>query len=450
MKKYIYLLIFFLLINEKLLSFNYTEVNNEAINYCNQGLYDISDNLFMKILKKSKIDKKYDITLDAYVSLGYNQIRQNKFINAIKFYSEAIKFKEKKSINEYKNLSYLYKQYAYANSFLGNHITAIEYYQKAQKVVLKKENFKTYYNCKIDEVTSLMYLGYFEKALDQLHNIESEVVSFNNLENQIVLYLNIIDCNIKLNKIEKVNNYIKVVQPLISITNDIDYKFNFEFLKANKYLLHNDTVKCLDSFKKLQINQWGDYNQNVAKIEEIKILENYNINLINEQKLLELEKFFTSIDDKETLITIYKILVKLDNQNKYLDKYLTINNAHLIKTRSYLNQALVLHENLNKDLIKITLRNNELEYQKYILIICLISLIIMLVLTCIIFRYIKTKRKILEVKNEFEDSNFILKTNLKNLIQDIQIYFFTNESISKDFILNLCNQLINYQKSIKE
>jgi hypothetical protein len=425
-------------------------VNKEAINFSNQGLYDISDNLFRKILKNSTKEEKYDITLDAYVSLGYNQIRQNKFINAIKIYSEAIKFKEKKSIDDYKNLSYLYKQYAYANSFLGNHITAIEYYQKAQKLVYKKENYKAFYDFKISEITSLMYLGYFEKALDQLHNIESEVVSFNNFENQIVLYLNIIDCYLKLNKIEKVDNYINVVQPLINNTNDEDYKFNFELLNAQKYLLLKDTIKSLDYFSKLQGNEWGVYNQNLAKIEEIKILQIYNSNLIKENKLIELEEFFTLIDDNETLITIYKILVKLDNQNKYLDKYLTITNTHLSKTRNYLNQALELHESLNKDLINITLRNSELEYQKYILIISLISLIIMFILTYIIIRYIKTKRKILEVKNEFEDSNFILKTNLKNLILDIQIYFFTNEIISKDFVLNLCNQLINYQKSIKE
>lgn len=130
-----------------------------------------------------------------------------------------------------------------------------------------------------------MYLGYYEKALNQLHSIESQVVSLNNIGNHIVLYLNIIDCYLKSNEIEKANNYLKNVQPLINITNDNDYKFNFELLNAQKYLLLNGTTERLDYFTRLQGSEWGEYNKNLAKIEEIKILQSYNSSLINEKKI---------------------------------------------------------------------------------------------------------------------------------------------------------------------
>jgi len=450
MKKYIYYIILIILINNQLFSYNYEKVNKQAIKYSNQGLYDISDKLFNEIIINSIAEEKYNKTLDAYVSLGYSQIRQNNYVKAIKYYSDAIKFKEKYNIDNYNNLNYLYKQYAYANSFLGNHITSIEYYQKAQKFVPKNYNMKSYYNLKIDEITSLMYLGYYNKALKQLHNIEVEVLSFNDAENKIVLYLNKVDCYLKLNMIIEANNYMIKVKPLLSKTHEIEYKFNYELLKAQKYLLQKDTAIALDYLNNLHNEEWGVYNLNIAKLEKIKILRTYNSNLIKIDELKELETFYIYVDDKESLIEIYKIFLSMDNYNLYLDKYLKTTNNHLKQTKNYLNQALELHEQLNKDLIKITFKNSELEYQKKILIVSLIAMFIIFILSILLYNYIKSKQKVEEENTDYEDSNFQLKTNLTNLILEIQTHFFTNDNISKDFVLKVCTKLINYHKTIKE
>lgn len=450
MKKYIKYILLIIAINNQLLSFNYDKVNQQAIKYSNQGLYEVSDKLFNQIVNKSIEEEKYNKTLDAYVSLGYNQIRQNNYIKAIKYYSDGIKFKERFKVEDYNNLSYLYKQYAYANSFLGNHITSIEYYQKAQKCVHKENNFIAYYNLKIDEITSLMYLGYYHQALKQLHNIEIEVLSFNNNENKIVLFLNIVDCYLKLNNIVESDNYLKKVYPLIKNIQDVDYKFNYELLIAQKTLLQKDTLTALDYLNNLENNECGDFNKYLAKLEKIKILNEYNNNLININELKEIEQFYLTIDDKESLIEIYKFFLNKNNQNIYLDKYLILTYNYLKQTKNYLNQALVLHEQLNKDLINITLRNSELEYQKKILIICLIAVLIIVILSILLYKYIKSKQKIEIINTDYEDSNFQLKSNLTSLILEIQTYFFTNEIISKDFVLKVCTKLINYNKSIKE
>lgn len=450
MQNYIYYILLIIFINSQAFSYDYEKVNRQAIKFANQGLYEISDKLFNEIITKSIEEENYKQTLDAYVSLGYNQIRQNNFINAIKFYSDGIKFKEKYKVDNYQNLSYLYKQYAYANSFLGNHITSIEYYQMAQKSLNKQNEYIAYCNLKIDEITSLMYLGYYEKALKQLHNIEIEVLSFNNTENKVVMFLNIIDCYLKLNKVIDADNYLKKVKPLITNLNDVDYKFNYELLNAQKYLIEKDTTLALTFLNNLNNLDWGIYNKSIANLEKIKILKNYNSTLIKIEDLNELENFYTSINDKQSLIEIYKIYLSFNYQNKYLDKYITTNDKYLKQNKHYLNQALLLHEKLNKDLIEITFRNSELENHKKLLIIGLIALLIIVILSLLLYRYIKIKKNLIEKNIDYEDNKFQLKTNLTNLIIELQTHFFTNETISKDFVLKICTKLINYQKSIKE
>jgi len=203
----------------------------KAIELGKQRDYIASSKLLHEIISDSENTENKNLVLDSYVSLGFINLQQENFINALKYYSEGIKLLEIYEVKNYKNLDYLYKQYAHTNNILGNHITALEYIRKAQILAKHKEQYKTYYDLKISEITSLMYLGYNQESLKKLYDIETEVLSMNDNENITVLYLNIIDCNLKLKNLNIATKYLEIVQKTLKYSNDLDFKFNYELLK---------------------------------------------------------------------------------------------------------------------------------------------------------------------------------------------------------------------------
>lgn len=444
------LILLVFLVSIDLQAFNYNINYNQAIQYSNNEMYDESDIILKKIINEAINEQKYNWLIDSYVSLGYNQYLQNNFVKSIEYYVKGIKYKEKYKIENHKQLDFLYKQYAYVNSILGNQIVAIEYYQKAQMVAYKQKNYTTYLNFKIDEITSLMYLGYNSSALKLLYQLENEVVKYNNKETILVLYLNIIDCNIKLNKPYKAQFYLEKTHQLIKKIDDKDYNYNYNLLNAQTLLAMKDTSNYISKLIQMQNNDWGLTNNNSLKLEIFKFFQKTDIKRINKFELLDLELYYKSIDDKEALIEIYKILSLLENNSKYMNKYISETNNYITKTKIYLNEALLLNEKLNKDLIKITENNLKLAYYNKIYLIIAIAITILFVLSMIICLMHFAKKKLLLKHVDLIDNNFMLKSNLATLILNLQTHIFSNEVLSKDFMINSINQLINYQRSIKE
>jgi hypothetical protein len=434
----------------KIQAFDYELKYSQAKKYGINGIYTQSDKIFKQIIAESEKSEEYKWALDSYISLGYNQYKQNKFVKAIEYYSEAIRFKEKYKLQDYKNLDYLYKQYAFVNSILGNHIVAIEYYKKAQKVAFSQENFPSYYDFKISEITSLMYLGYYKSALNLLYTIEYEVNKLNNTENNLVLFLNIVDCNLKLNNPNQANKYLDKSKILINHFADIDYLYNYHLLIAQTFLVKKDTLSCQNKFAEMKEKDWGVHNNNLLKLEIIKLDQIVDISKVKSAELLELEVYFKSIDEKEALIEIYKYLVLLENNSSNMNKYLAETNSNIVKTKNYLNQTLSLNEKLNNDLILITERNIDLAYRNQIYLIVLIAVILLSILSILYCKIFLEKRKLATKNTDLIDNNFILKNHLASIIQELQIHIFTNDMLSKEFLLNAVSQLINYQRSIKE
>jgi len=422
----------------------------KAIELGKQRDYIASSKLLHEIISDSENTENKNLVLDSYVSLGFINLQQENFINALKYYSEGIKLLEIYEVKNYKNLDYLYKQYAHTNNILGNHITALEYIRKAQILAKHKEQYKTYYDLKISEITSLMYLGYNQESLKKLYDIETEVLSMNDNENITVLYLNIIDCNLKLKNLNIATKYLEIVQKTLKYSNDLDFKFNYELLKVQKYLVANDTLSYIKEIRKVELNDWGNYNNNNLKFEEFKILQNYNIDEIKIDELLSLKTYFDSIEDKATVIEIYKIILLKNNNIIYLKSYLVENQKYLTKTSNYLAKSLMLNDKLNNDLMQIHNKNIHLKYKNEILLL-IIGIIIIIIISCIMGVYFTTKnQKIDFVLKEFQEKNIFLKIQLSSMIINLQIHIFSNEILSKEFLLDSINKLINYQKSIKE
>lgn len=446
-----YLFTFILVFNVNLYSFDLEVEYKKAIQLSVQGLHSKSDSILKNIINKSILEENYNKALDSYTALGYNQLIQENFIKSMYYYAEGIKFTEKQKGYNFTNLNYLYKQYAYVNSILNNHIIAIEYYDKAKKIALNSKDYKFYHDLGISSITSIMYLGEYERALKQLLDLEIEIESFNNSENKLVLYLNLLDCFYKLNKSEDFNVYFKKVTPIIDYINDIDYKFSYELLKAQKYLLEKDTNKAINQFVMIEKGDWGDYNINFAKLEKLKTLKIFDTSKINFQELISLELYFSNLDNQTSLIDVYNIILSVSNDKSYLEKYNQINKNYFTKNQLYLNQALELNEKLQNEIRIIMLKQQELEYQKQKYMIVAISLGILLIISVILVYYIYKNKKVKDENLIYKESNISIKTSIKDMILEIQTQIFTNDIISKEYVLNnILNNLINYHKQIKE
>jgi len=209
-------------------------------------------------------------------------------------------------------------------------------------------------------------------------------------------------------------------------------------------------LSYIKEIRKVELNDWGNYNNNNLKFEEFKILQNYNIDEIKIDELLSLKTYFDSIEDKATVIEIYKIILLKNNNIIYLKSYLVENQKYLTKTSNYLAKSLMLNDKLNNDLMQIHNKNIHLKYKNEILLL-IIGIIIIIIISCIMGVYFTTKnQKIDFVLKEFQEKNIFLKIQLSSMIINLQIHIFSNEILSKEFLLDSINKLINYQKSIKE
>lgn len=435
------------------------------------------DKLILKLDKRLNQFKELDILL--FLKINKNIIHISKYlknnillIKEIDIYEKNIIISDttKNNINQNKILIIdLYKKYKYHNIKLLNEL---------EEELLNNINLKENYNNIFDIVSE-----YLLKHIDTI-----------NFYNKLIKYiykLDLIDLTKILNKINYINNKIKIdiLQKNLKHNN---IKYNI-----NKNLFNNNKL----------------YNSNYYQIKNIKLLNNYNTftyiktykNLSDVfQKVLNINKYSNILDtdykkiseiinlyykiDKENIIIVlinsnidnilYNLSLLLD-QNKKIESNSGINDLYINKTQTILTKSELTNNLIDSRQIylsninNITIIHNKLLYNKnkldnntlselYNTNVLLINNIQNNYITFSnnIHDFIKLRDIEFLLLNEsnynIENYNSIINHEIINKINTFNIYDKYNENIKKSYNIysninhiEFKNILINKIKSIK-
>lgn len=447
--KNFYIIIILVLINRNILfAYNYDKEYLKAIELSNNKEYQNADKIFKSLIDKSIKNKDYYKTLDFYTAEGYNLDLKGDFFLSLDSYSQAIYLIKKHSLQDYKNKSYLYNNFAHLNCKLEDYLTAINYYQIGLNSIDNDKDIDLFLDYKISIAATYLEMGNIQKAEAELNNFYHFVIKSDNLTNRLSVYANLLELYIQTNNIKEANKIYKRLITKYRKDYIKDYPFELGHLELKLNILNNTNL--VDSiYESNSKNIFNELNLNLINLTYGEYLVNsgsVNKGILFLEKSL---KYFETIKNYEKVLNISKLII--NNTNK--DSYKTKNKIIFLQDQILNTQKKNLFKTIEKNNLLVTKIYNiekELEISKllnyiYLSIIIIISISIIFVL---FYDKLNVMYNLSIDKNL--DLNLMInkiKLELSNNLLESQEIYYTKSEINKEDLKKQNNNLltlINY------
>lgn len=436
MSKTIYLIIIlFVFIQNNLITADYNKKYNDAIELSVNGKFEKSNQLFNSILQSAYKTNNHELKLDCINAIGYNYELLEEYEKSLKMYSKGILLIYKQELFYYNGINYIFKNYANLNSFLGNYITALNYYKICAKIAEDNGDMLSLIDFKICIAAEKKLLGLNQQALNDLNKIEMLIEQHDyknklDLTNKIAYYLNCIDLNLELNNLGEVKRIYNKINNnnYYEFTNN-EYYFNFSLIQLKSAIANNN--KNVDSVYK--------------SIDQTKLTESELRNLNCKYKLYGIEKnrdnkeliselktiisYYEHHKELNNLIPIYNKLNQIYNTKLPLDFTINLNfyNEYINQKNTNLNNSLISNNRLEDEIKQ--LKNNIESKQVMINIIIFILILSFILSFSLATLYNKQKKinKLIDEKVNINIKDKKIKMVFTNSLIELQNYIYNND-----------------------
>ncbi len=449
--KYITLI---LIINNLLAySSNYKLEYYKAIELAENKQYNEANEIFDNLINTTLKNEDYELALDMYTAKGYNHELMEEYLQSIKILSDAILLYNQKKLNNYSNILYLYKNYAYVNSKVGNYVTALEYYNYCLNKVNIEKDIELYLDYSICIASTKIDIGMRNEAKIDLNKLYMLIMNNNKVRIQTkIAYLINLSLNLtSLNEIENakdIHNYINKNYKSIA---QKEYYFSLITLTLNINIFQNK--KNIDSI-------YANINFN-----ELNELENYSLKYLYNNYLINNDK--SNNFALNELLLCYEYFHRISHYKTALEIFVLIDsleNFKLLNKKMFLHKdAIILMTQQNYELIRSIRLNNKLNYEisnskielkeaKLINLIYLIIIITSIIISFFIFIIYFKQKIITQIKNTNYNKEIELKSlkfAFSNNLREMQMLLIKNNKEDiKDIYKNIFNNLNNIKDKI--
>ncbi len=456
MSKTIYLIIIlFVFIQNNLITADYNKKYNDAIELSVNGKFEKSNQLFNSILQSAYKTNNHELKLDCINAIGYNYELLEEYEKSLKMYSKGILLIYKQELFYYNGINYIFKNYANLNSFLGNYITALNYYKICAKIAEDKKDMLSLIDFKICIAAEKKLLGLNQQALNDLNKIEMLIEQHDyknklDLTNKIAYYLNCIDLNLELNNLGEVKRIYNKINNnnYYEFTNN-EYYFNFSLIQLKSAIANNN--KNVDSVYK-SIDQTKLTESELRNLNCIYKLYGIEKNRDNKELISELKtiiSYYEHHKELNNLIPIYNKLNQIYNTKLPLDFTINLNfyNEYINQKNTNLNNSLISNNRLEDEIKQL---KNNIESKQDIINIIIFILILSFILSFSLATLYNKQKKINKLIDEKVNINIKDKKNkivFTNSLIELQNYIYNNDyNLNENKHTELKNIFKNFNK----